>query len=386
MTSRPADAPIDVLVLSSLPPALGGGELQTMVQLKELVRRGHRVTAIDTRPRHDGPSEEDVDGVRVLRIRTPRAPVLRTIAFHTRLAGLVLRHGRRAGVAHVNHVGTALSTAGPLLGLLSVPRLLCMWGSSAPGVGPFGPGWRKAIARAAARRCECTVGLATASLRYLAEHGFDPARLRFIPNGIVVERFAARETPRPEGWPPAGPVAVTVGRLVEAKGLDVLLAAWRKVRDRVPDAHLVLAGDGPLRAALTEQAARLGLGGSVVFLGARRDVPDLLQRADVYVSASRTEGMSNALLEALASGCATVATRVGAAEDLIVDRASGLLVPPGEVGPLSDALVELLLQDELRVRLGAAARRRARDEFSIESVVARYEDTYRELMRPPRPA
>lgn len=388
MTTRPADDPIDLLVLSSFPPALGGGELQTLLQLREVARRGHRVTVIDIRPHADRGGEESIDGIRVVRLRAPRLPVLRSIVFHARLLASVLRHGRGADVAHVNHIGSALTTGGTALGVLSVPRLLCVWGSSAPGVGPFAPGAGRALAVAVARRFECTVALASASARFLGEHGFDPARLRAIPNGVDVARFHPRAdavAPPAGGWPDGGPHVLAVGRLVPAKGLDLLLAAWCGLAAAHPRSRLVLAGDGPLRNELEAMARRLGVGASVVFLGVRTDVPDLLRRADVYVSASRTEGMSNALLEALASGCAAAATRVGAAEDLIADRENGLLVAPESESDLRRALGELLGDADLRGRLGGSARRRVEESYSIGAVVDRYLEAYRELIdRPTR--
>jgi glycosyltransferase involved in cell wall biosynthesis len=108
-------------------------------------------------------------------------------------------------------------------------------------------------------------------------------------------------------------------------------------------------------------------------------VPELLRRADLYVSASRTEGMSNALLEALGSGLPVVATRAGSAPDVVVDEDCGLLVPVGEPGPLGEALGRLLGDGPLRARMGDAARRRALAEFSIGSIVQRYIEMYREI-------
>src|SRR5262249_9111390 len=151
------------------------------------------------------------------------------------------------------------------------------------------------------------------------------ARIRFIPNGIETERFrpatdAERAAAPPDpAWPATGPVAINVGRLVPAKGLDMLIDAWARLAAAHPGARLVLVGAGPLRAEIAGRAHGAGIGERVVFLGARDDVPELLRRADLYVSASRTEGMSNALLEALGTGLPVVATRTGSAPDVVVD-------------------------------------------------------------------
>jgi len=360
--------------------------MQTLLQLREMVGLGHKVTAIDLTPRHEGPAEDTIDGVRILRVRTPHAPVLRALAYHRRIAALTRREGRGADVAQLNHLGTGLVTAAPILKSMRVPSVVVIWGSAMKGVGPFGEGWRFKAARRLARACERQVVLATAAAANLERDGFDPARIRFIPNGIETGRFRPAEdadrdagaTPDP-AWPRTGPVAISVGRLVPAKGLDTLIDAWWRVSAAHPAARLVLVGDGPLRGALTARAEEAGIADRVHFLGARDDVPELLRRADLYVSASRTEGMSNALLEALGSGLPVVATRAGSAPDVVVDGGCGLLVPIDAPEALAEGLGRLLADPALRSRMGDAARRRAVAEFSIGAIVRRYIEMYREI-------
>ena len=378
---------VDVLVLSSFPPGVGGGEIQTREQLLRMVRRGRRIHVIDLEPRHGGPATADDEGIVIHRVRAPRTPVLRACAYHATIASLAWRLGRRARVAQINHLGTGMITAAPLLAALGVPRALVVWGSAAPGAGPFGPGWRHRAARWIARRQTAVVSLSTATSRNLQASGFPSARLRFIPNGVDTERFrpgSAGDAPRtlPPGWPAAGPVVVTVSRLVPAKGLDVMLRAWRIVADAVPAAHLVIVGDGPLRDECAAASRALGLADSVVLLGSRPDVPEILRRSHVYVSSSRTEGMSNALLEGLASGLPLVATRVGGAEDTVEDGVNGLLVQAGDTAALASALREILSDEATRRAMGAASRRMAVERFALEKIVDRYLDLFRELEAP----
>jgi len=387
MTGERDGERVDVLVLSSFPPGVGGGEMQTREQLLRMVRRGSRVHVIDLTPRHGGAAVEDDGGIVVHRVRTPRAPVVRSMAYHARIARLSWRLGRRARVAQLNHLGTGMIAAAPLLAMLGVGRTLVIWGSAAPGIGPFGPGWRNRIARWIARRQPSVVSLSTATARNLAAAGFDTARMRFIPNGVDTERFrplASADGPwsPPPEWPKRGTIAVTVGRLVPAKGLDLLFHAWRSAVAAAPDATLVIVGDGPLRQECEAAVASLGLAESVRFLGTRRDVPEILRRSDVYVSSSRTEGMSNALLEALASGLPLVATRVGGAEDTVDDRVNGVLVPEGDVAALASALAELLASPEKRRAMGEASRSLALARFALDTIVDRYTELFLELERP----
>lgn len=377
---------VDVLVLSSFPPGVGGGEIQTREQLIRMVRRGRRVHVIDLTPRHDGAATDSDEGIVIHRVRTPRAPFVRALAYHAIIARAVWRLGRRARVAQLNHLGTGMIGAAPLLAVLGVPRALVVWGSAAPGVGPFGPGWRNRAARSIARRQTSVVSLSSATTRNLEANGFDAARVRFIPNGVDTERFHPASAAKtlwsgPPGWPEHGPVVITVGRLVPAKGLDVLLEAWRAVSAVAPEASLVIVGDGPLRAKCDEMVRALGITGSVRLVGARRDVPELLRRSDAYVSSSRTEGMSNALLEGLASGLPLVATRVGGAEDIVEDRVNGYLVGDGDPEALAAALIELLTAPAIRSAMGTSSRRIALTRFALETIVDRYLELFAELER-----
>lgn len=379
--------PIDVLVLSSYPPGVGGGEIQTREQLIRIARRGQIVHVIDLEPRHFGPSTENDEGVHVHRVRTPRTPLIRACAYHARIAFLAWRLGRRARIAQINNLGTGMISAVPVLAMLGVPRTVVVWGSAAPGVGPFGPGWRNRTARFLARRQTRVVSLSTATCRNLEAAGFAPDRIRFIPNGVDTERFrpaAAGDTPwrRSPDWPGSRPIVITVGRIVPEKAFDSLLLAWRSVAGAVPGAHLVIVGDGPLRSDCEMRVRELGLVNSVSMLGSRSDVPELLRNSDVYVSSSRSEGMSNALLEAMASGLPLVATQVGGAEDTVQDGVNGILVGAGDGAALAEALQEVLVDAEKRRAMGEASRRLALHEFKVEGIVDRYLDLFRQLDAP----
>jgi glycosyltransferase involved in cell wall biosynthesis len=221
------------------------------------------------------------------------------------------------------------------------------------------------------------------SARALARspHGSN-GRTVLIPNGVNLGRASvagARERVRTAlGVPPDACVTTSVARLVPQKGLDVLLEAWAQgMAGR--DASLWLAGDGPARGALEAQAARLGLGEGVRLLGRRDDVPDVLAATDVFVLASRQETTPIALLEAMAAGCACVATDVGDCRALLADGAAGRIVAPGDVPALAAALREVTADGALRDRLGQAARVRAR-LFSDISMADRTAAVYESVL------
>ncbi|NGO07267.1 glycosyltransferase family 4 protein [Streptomyces sp. HC44] len=208
-------------------------------------------------------------------------------------------------------------------------------------------------------------------------------RWTVVPNGIDPERFhpadsgAVRAGLAPlAGTHPAAPLAVCVGRLCRQKGQDVLLRAWDAVVQRVPDARLVLVGDGPDRDRLREVAPE-----SVLFTGAVADAAPWYQAADLVVLPSRWEGMALAPLEAMACGRPVVVTDVdGARESLPPSVAARCLVPPEDPEVLAGAVTELLLDPPLRESLGNRGRRHVLSTHDVRHATEAVGDVYRELL------
>ena len=165
-------------------------------------------------------------------------------------------------------------------------------------------------------------------------------------------------------------IALFVGRLVECKNVPVLLRALALV-PALTRPHLVLAGDGPLKPELIAQAQRLGIASHAHFLGERSDTRTLMQAADLLVLPSKEEGLSNVILEAMATGCPVIASAVGGNPELVEHPRSGLLFPPDDASALAAGLVRLASDPELRLRLATAAAFRARSEFSLETMLRR---------------
>lgn len=219
---------------------------------------------------------------------------------------------------------------------------------------------------------------------YARHYGPATASWRCIPNGIDVDRWttARRRLPQDVPVPDGAPVWAVVAALREPKGHVPLAEAWARVVEDHPDAHLLVVGEGPHRSALETRVHELGLGRRVHLLGSREDVPDLLAGVDGVVSASFTEALPTALVEAAACGLPVVATDAGGTRDVVLDGVTGRVVPVGDVTALATELSRLLSDPRTRAAYGAAARRRAEQVFSMQAWTRALHDLYAELVVP----
>ena len=177
-----------------------------------------------------------------------------------------------------------------------------------------------------------------------------------------------------------GPLVVCVARLTPQKGHHMLLAAFRSVVQRIPDAQLLLIGDGQLRAELEILTQELGLENSVVFTGWRTDSEHLLYGVDLFVLPSLWEGFGLVLLEAMAASLAIVATRVGPIPEIVLDGHTGLLVEAGDEDNLVQSIFSLLESPHERLRLGSQGRKRLESEFSSNRMIDATEAVYLRLL------
>jgi sugar transferase (PEP-CTERM/EpsH1 system associated) len=209
-------------------------------------------------------------------------------------------------------------------------------------------------------------------------------RIQVIYNGVDTNRFAPhpeiRQRVRRElGLSTESFVVGSVGRLVPIKDHGTLLQAASLLAERGIDVRVVLVGTGPTRAELERKASQLEkLSGRVHFVGASDQVPAFLNALDAFVLSSLGEGMSNTLIEAMASGLPTVATRVGGNPELIEEGRTGEFFAPGDFSSLASLLERLSRDNGLRRVLGSAARERAVSCFSFEQMVTNYRALYLE--------
>jgi len=280
----------------------------------------------------------------------------------------------RADVLHTHEWGVFLE--GALAGALSRTPVLVHTVH-----GPYtayAPGWRSrfkrsmrhALERIAARRFSALVTVSDSIQEYIGRDiRIDSRRVRTIHNGIRVDvssgipSRSARTT-----------TFISVGRLARIKNHGMMIRALGACGD--PRARLVLVGDGPERLSLEALARELGLGDRVSFLGFRRDVDRLLASSIAFLVSSDHEGISVAVLEAMRAGLPVIGTRVGGMPETVLDGKTGVLVPKGDVAAMARAMRRLLESSEQCARYGREGRQLQAAEFSIDRMVARYEQIY----------
>ncbi|MEX0711315.1 MAG: glycosyltransferase [Pirellulales bacterium] len=268
-----------------------------------------------------------------------------------------------------------------------VGRLAARWGKvprviSGIRVAERRRGWRLWADRLTSPLVDAHVCVSQSVAEFSRGPGGLPAeRLVVIPNGVDIQRFeAAKPLDLTTLGLPSGRRAVTfVGRLDPQKGLDQLIAHARRWLDQVAGHDLLVVGAGPQRAELERVASRSGLDNRIHFAGWSSQVPEILAASDLLVLSSNWEGLPNAVLEAMASRLAVVATDVEGVRELLGPAADEQVVPAGRPEVLASRIMEILSNPPLRERLGRENQLRAGRHFSLEKMVEAYSELYQRL-------
>ena len=210
--------------------------------------------------------------------------------------------------------------------------------------------------------------------------GVAARKVTVIGNGVDVERLAAAETTLRNELPPGRCIIGSVGRLVAAKGFDILIRCVPDILKRFPQAFLVIAGEGPDRDRLSGIIRELSLEKHVRLVGARDDMPGVYRSLDLFVLPSLNEGMPMVVLEAMAAGLPIVATAVGAIPAMLKAPHAGCVVSPGNGDELAEAISGLLAKPKLASAMGKNAEVLARAAFSIDAVARNYLQMYDGLL------
>lgn len=364
-----------------------GAELQAATLIRELRQNGCQVTVIAKKHTWRSPWREAVDGVTVYRVGPPG--VRRLMA-----AAILWRHRREFDILHVHGqdgLGVAAIALARLFGLPSLLKFT-MAGHIFVRTAldkPFPRSWRlfRRLSNRVARQATAYIAISEKIAEELPRAGFYAERTVRIPNGVDTKRFhpvadAERAALRRKlGLPETPQIVLFASRLIPRKGFDLLLRAWAVVTARFPGVRLVVAGRGPAAAVQALRRLKEAAPAAVTYVGEVADTAPYLQCADVFVFPSRGEGLPNALLEAMACGCACAASDLEGCQELLDNGQCGVLFTKNNASALT-AAVCALLDDPARARaLGQAAHHRAAVHFDITAVARRIMSLYEALAR-----
>ena len=360
-------------------PYIGGIEILSTRLICALRERGHEVVVVTRQDSPDLPCESEYQGIPVYRYPFPWAAFSNgkmDVLIEARRQVTRLKSSFRPELVHMNSFGPSLLLYHDSRGANVVPFLVTLHTTpqsilseqAASGEGLF-----KRTLRAAAW-ITCVSGAVLDQARHLMPE--ITSRSSVIYNGVQ-SRIVS---PQPLAFDP--PCLLCLGRLVPDKGFDVALAAFAAIAHRFPRLRLVIAGDGPARSSLENQAAALGIARSVDFVGwvPPEGVAALLNSATLVVMPSHREGLPTVALEAALMARPVIGTRVGGCPEVVLHQRTGWLVPPGDEKALAEALLLLLGDPHSATALGDAARVRAQELFSFERYIDAYENLYCRLI------
>jgi sugar transferase (PEP-CTERM/EpsH1 system associated) len=243
--------------------------------------------------------------------------------------------------------------------------------------------WAKSVL---GRRVNRLVTVSRALATEWAGYGVPESKIQWIPNGVDVERFRPRTDKlaqrRRFGLPEQAFLYGSVGRMDALKNYEVLVAAFGKLAREIPDGHLALMGEGPCEPRLRQEAEELGAGSRVHWLGRRPDPENFLAALDIFVLPSKTEGMSNVVLEAMAAGLPVVCADLPCHHEVFEADREGLVVSPCTADTLAVCLAALRHDAPRRDSLGSAARNKILARFNVTRMVSEYERLYAGYGRP----
>ncbi len=372
-----------LMVVRLFHPWIGGTERQAHKLAAALIDRGVDTTIVTGRWFRGTPRDEVLDGVPVHRHHTLweffGIRGLRKFGGYLYIVTLLWYLWRRRedyDVIHVhglNYHTFAAVIAGHRLGRPVIAKLANS--GRASDIAKMREDRQLALARhmlPTALTCDRFVALNPAVVSELSAVGVPRERIVTLTNGVDTGRAPRRDHALSD---PAR--ILYVGRLHPQKGLDTLVRAFALLRARLPQPVVLrLVGEGPAEQELRRLAHELGVAELVGFAGRQEDVTPHLDDADVFVLYSRVEGLSNALLEALAAGLPAVVSDIPGNRTVVTDGRTGLVVPVDDAPALASALERLLTDDGLRTRLGTAGRLAVEQVYSFDRVAAQYIDLY----------
>lgn len=364
------------MLIQAYYPRLGGAERQLASLAPLLKNLGVEIRIFTRRYDHTLAPFEIINGVSVYRLPVPGPKPLAALSFS--LSTILLLQKFKPHVIHAHELLSPATTAVMAKRIFGTPVVAKVLRGGELGDlaklkhRAFGSSRIASIKRG----IDSFVVISTEIDNELAQIGVPLEKRTFIPNGVDLKRFMPlsikdKANLRHSLNLPDGLIVVFSGRLDPEKRVNHLLDAWNNVIKKYSDATLLILGSGT-----EEQRLKRMAGMNVRFEGNVKDVAPYLRASDVFVLPSSTEGLSNALLEAMASGLASIATSVGGATDLIENGKNGILIPPDDSQAILSALLALLSDPVLRAQFGVNGRNFIEKNYSLSAVAEKLNALY----------
>ncbi len=363
-------------------PFVGGTEKQALSLASHLVANGIDVTILTSRFRYSWPRAEHIQNVRVIRVPSPRIKVIGAMVFLTCLACYLIRYKNHYSIIHTFQIGYTSFMSILLALVLRIPSLIKLASSGCGGdiQRARRTTWGK-LFLLMAKKATRIIAVSESVKKELMEEHVHSAVIESIANGVdleLYEPYMDKLAMRRRLKIPDKKTIIFTGRLSPEKGVDFLLRSFAQLVQSQP-CQLVIIANGPEKRNLVRLIAEHNLDGSVLLISSMKEVAPYLKASDLFVLPSRFEGLSNALLEAMACGLPVISTRVGGSRDNIKDGVNGLIVEIDATDQLRDAMERVLCDRQLAATLGANARAAVEAKHDMKGIANAYINLYRDL-------
>ena len=368
-------------------PIIGGYERAAFRLSTALTNQGCTVTVLTERRKKNWKKNDIINKFQVIRLWCIHKPHLHQLTTLFSFAIFLLSKGQRYHFWHVHQYG--------LIALLTIilgkcfrkPVVLKLTNSGSQGLEvtctalPF-PKFAKTILR----HVDMVVALTQETKQEALKFGIPPDRITLIGNGIDGGLFHPANSHtrlwlRKNNDIQAEGIAIWIGRLRKEKNPEGLLNAWLQAFPRMPKGwKLILVGEGPLLPVLQSFIEQHKLHETVMLVGKQNNVEEWLAMADIYVTTSHNEGLSNTMLEALATGLPVIATKVSGVKENIEQTGAGIVVEIGDMNAIGSAFIQLTQNPSLRKKLGHKGRTIFNQKFTLTKVATSYQEMYKTIL------
>ena len=365
-------------------PFIGGTEKQAFSLAAKLVKKGVTPTIVTSRFESEWPRQEVMEGVKIVRLFSPRIKVIGALFFLASLTGYLIKQRNRYALVHTFQIGYT-SSLSILMGiLLNKPSLLKLASSGKGGDirRARRTPWGRFFLYMAKKASRIIMVSKTVEQELIAE-AVDPEKLSRISNGVNLKSYDKEGNKRQLRKTlkiPDRKTVIYTGRLSPEKGVDFLLRCFFKVTQS-SNFQLIIIAEGPEIKHTIERIDQLALFDVATVIPRVDEVAPYLKAADLFVLPSQFEGLSNSLLEAMACGLPVISTSVGGSIDVIESGVNGLLVEYNDEDDLSQAISHVLSESDLAFKLGKCARETVKEKHDIDSIADQYLKVYGSIIK-----